>query len=131
MWAFTDREPFVPAGKTKAVTPSFPLSLSVTARTTYTPATFPWVMNILLPLITQRSSFHSAFVRIPRESDPEPGSVRPQAPSALPDARSGRYFRFTASDPNPRMWAVQRELWDATVKPSEPSPFEISSTATA
>jgi hypothetical protein len=29
------------------------------------------------------------------------------------------------------MWAVQRELWDATVKPSEPSPFEISSTATA
>jgi hypothetical protein len=38
--------PFVPAGTTKAVTPSFPFSLSVTARITYTPPTFPCVMNI-------------------------------------------------------------------------------------
>jgi hypothetical protein len=88
-------------------------------------------MNILLPLITQRSFFHSAFVLIARESDPEPGSVSPQAPSSLPDASSGRYFRFTASEPNPRICAVQRELWDATVNPREPSPFAISSTATA
>jgi len=86
-------------------------------------------MNILLPLMTQRSFFHSARVLMLSESDPDPGSVRAHAPSIRPEASSGRYFRRIASEPNARMCAVHKELWEATVRPSEPSPFPISSTA--
>jgi hypothetical protein len=128
---FPTASPFVPAGTAKAVTPSFPFPLSVTARITYTPPTLPWVMNILVPLITQRSPVHSARVFMERESEPDPGSVRAHAPSVFPEARPGRYRRLMSSDPKPRMWAVQRELWDATVRASEPSPLAISSTAMA
>ncbi len=63
------------------------------------------------------------------ESDPEPGSVKAHAPSIRPEASGGRYFRRSASEPNARMCAVHSELWAATVRPSDPSPFPISSTA--
>jgi hypothetical protein len=111
--------------------PLLPLALSVTAITTMVSPDAPCVMNILLPLSTQRSPFHSALVRMLSESEPDPGSVSAQAPSIRPDASSGRYFRRSASDPNAWIWAVQRELWEATVSPREPSPFEISSNAIA
>jgi hypothetical protein len=88
-------------------------------------------MNILVPLMTHRSFLHSARVLMLSESDPDPGSVRAHAPSILPEARSGRYFLLIDSEPNARIWATQSELWEATVRPSDPSPFPISSTAIA
>jgi len=54
-------------------------------------------MKVLVPLMTHLSPLRTARVRAAPASDPEPGSVNPHAPSALPLARRGRYFCFCAS----------------------------------
>ncbi len=41
----------------------------------------------------------SAVVSVPPASEPALGSVRPKAPSFLPEQRSGRYFFFCSSVP--------------------------------
>ncbi len=93
----------------------------MSASTTKTSPTVPWVMNILVPLRIHLSPLRTAVVFMPAASEPEPGSVRPQAPSHSPVASLGRYFFFWASLPKTRMWLVPRPLCEATVRASEPS----------
>ncbi len=59
---------------------------SVTAKTTQTSPSRPWVVKVLAPLSTHPPSTRSARVRVPAASDPAPGSVRLQAPILVPDA---------------------------------------------
>ncbi len=61
----------------------------MSASTTNTSPTVPWVMNIFEPLSTQPLSLRTAAVRMPAASDPLPGSVSPQAASFFPAAMSG------------------------------------------
>ena len=58
------------------------------------------VMNAFDPLITQPSASSFAVVRVAPASEPPPASVRPNAPSFLPAARSGSQRSFWASVPN-------------------------------
>src|SRR5207244_1841897 len=64
------------------------------------------VMKIFEPLITHLPSRSSAVVREAAASDPAPGSVRPNAASLRPDARSGSHCRFCSSLPNSRIGIV-------------------------
>src|SRR2546426_320575 len=82
---------------------------SVRASTPAIPPTDALVMKALLPFRTPSPSRHSARVRRAAASEPEPGSVSPQAPSTSPEARRGRYRRFCASEPNVAMWFVHSE----------------------
>ena len=103
---------------------------SVLASTTHTPPTVPCVMNILLPLSTQSSPSRArracasaaavrARARLGQRPRAEPLAGRELGQVALlaaPRCRSAR----CASEPRP--------LCEATVRPSEPSAREISST---
>src|SRR2546427_8844541 len=71
---------------------------SVRAMTTAIPPTLALVMNALLPFSTKPPSRGSARVRRAAASEPEPGSVRPHAPSVSPLARRGRYFAFCSRE---------------------------------
>ena len=93
------------------------------------PPTEPWVMNVLVPLMTQRSPFRTARVREALASEPAPGSVSPHPPSTRPEASWGRYFFFWASVPARKMWPLQSELCDAIVRPTEASARATSSRA--
>ena len=93
----------------------------MTASTTKTSPTVPWVMNILLPLSSHFSPCFTAVVFMPAESEPLPGSVSAHAPSHSPVASFGRYCCFCAAFPNMRMCEVPRPLCEATVSASEPS----------
>ena len=70
-------KPGVSASTMKALILPLSASRSVTAVTMYVPATPALVMNRLLPLRTHSSPSRRARVRVPRESLPAPGSVRP------------------------------------------------------
>ena len=58
-----------------------------------------FVMKIFEPLTTHSPSRSSAVVRVAPASEPAPGSVRPNAASFFPDARSGSQRRFCSSLP--------------------------------
>ena len=103
----------------------------VSASTTNTSPTEPWVMNIFAPFSNQSLPLRTALVRIPAASEPLPGSVSPQAASFLPEAMSGMNRRRSWSDPKRRMCEVPSPLCDATVSASEPSQRAISSTTIA
>ena len=77
-----------------ALIPWLPFDLSVIAITTNTSAYPPFVMKHLAPFSTHSSPSSSALVCCPDASVPAFGSVRPKAPSFLPDSSSGRYFIF-------------------------------------
>ena len=70
-------KPGVSASTMKALILPLPSSRSVTAVTMYVPATPALVMKRLPPLMTHPSPSRCARVRVPRESLPAPGSVRP------------------------------------------------------
>ena len=79
------RKPAIPFSRTKAETLRWRgPSGSVTAKTTQTSPTLPWVVKVLAPLSTQPPSTFSARVRVPAASEPAPGSVRLQAPIFSP-----------------------------------------------
>lgn len=81
--------PGVPRERTKALIPRNPAAGSVLAKSTMVSASAALLMKVLLPLTTQASPSRLATVSMPPMSDPEPGSVRAKAPSAIPDAISG------------------------------------------
>ena len=119
----------MPLSRMNAVIPCCFFAGSVTASTTNTLPTEPWVMNVLVPVSVQLpSGSRSARVRAPAASEPDPGSVRPQAPSAAPLASRGRYFCFCSSLPASRMCPVHSPLCDATVIATEPSTMASCST---
>src|SRR5260370_28236232 len=92
---------------------------SVRAMTTATPPTDALVMNALLPLSTHSPARSSARVASAAASEPEPGSVSPQAPSTSPDARRGRYVFRCAREPKGGMWPVQSEVVAHLVLPTD------------
>ena len=66
-----------------------------------TPASAPLVSHILLPLITHSSPRRTAVVRMPRRSEPAPGSVRPRQPRIWPCGhRCAATRAFCSSLPN-------------------------------
>ena len=58
-----------------------------------------FVMNIFEPFTTHSPSRSSAVVRVAPASEPAPGSVRPNAASFRPEARSGSHSRRCSSVP--------------------------------
>ena len=100
----------------------------VTAMMIYTSASLPFVMKHFDPLRTHSSPSSTAFVCCPWASVPAPGSVRPKAPSFLPDARSGRYLAFCAGVPNVWIGSTQSDVCAETITPVVPHTFESSST---
>ena len=92
-------KPGVPASTMKALIWPDSASRSVRAVTMYVSATPALVMNRLDPFTTQQSASRSARVRVPRESLPAPGSVRPYAPSFSPEASGRRYRSFCSCVP--------------------------------
>ena len=84
-------------------------------------------MKVLDPLITQPSPRRSARVRAPAASEPEPGSVSPQAPSVSPLASRGSQRRFCSGVPARAMWPVHSPLCAATVSAIDPSARASSS----
>ena len=89
------------------------------------------VMNIFDPFTTQRPSRCSAVVRTLPASEPAPGSVRPNAASFRPAARSGSHSRFCSSLPKRRIGIVPSEVCAATVIATEESTRVSSSIASA
>ena len=106
--------PGLPRSTMNAEMPRWARALSVTAITTITSPMLPWVMNVLVPLMTHPSPSRAADTRIAAASDPAVGSVSPQAPIHAPVASGTRYRRFCASVPNIAMCAAQRPLCAAT-----------------
>src|SRR3990172_4704469 len=94
--------PGVSRSTRKAVVPLALFVGSVMAMTTNTPARVPLVMNILAPFITHSSPLGSAVVDMLAASEPQPGSVRHQAPRYSPAARGGGDFFFCPSLAAPR-----------------------------
>ena len=56
-------------------------------------------MKALVPLITHSPSSSRAVVRVAPASEPPPGSVSPNAPSASPEQSIGSHSRFCSSVP--------------------------------
>src|SRR6478609_5943570 len=85
--------------------------------TTATSPLLPCVIQFLVPLIIHSSPSCTAVHFMLPASLPVLGSVNPQAPIQLPDAKRGRYLNFCSSVPKVSMWLVQSELCAATLKP--------------
>src|SRR5579884_2760490 len=89
------------------------------------------VMKIFEPSITHSPSSSRAVVRVAPASDPAFGSVRPNAASFLPEARSGTHCRFCSSVPKYQIGNVPSEWCAATVIATDESTRASSSTAIA
>ena len=90
-----------------------------------------FVMKILEPLTTQLPSRSSAVVRVAPASEPASGSVRPNAASRCPEARSGSQRSFCSSEPKRRIGMVPSDVCAATVIATDESMRVSSSTAMA
>ena len=80
----------------------FEISFSPVTAVTTTPQVMSvpaLVMNIFEPSITHSPSSSRAVVAVAPASEPASGSVRPNAASFRPDARSGSQARFCSSEP--------------------------------
>ena len=90
------------------------------------------VMNCLAPLRTHSSvdSSSVALVRMPPASEPEPGSVSPNAASEWPDTRSGSHRSFCSSVPKVRIGLMPRPTAASRVMPIDWSTRPSSSIAT-
>ena len=89
-------------------------------------------MNALVPSRTKASPVSTAVVRIAAASEPEPGSVRPQAPEHLaPRERRQVALALRAACRKRQMWFVQSELCAHIVMPTDPSARDSSSTTRA
>ena len=71
----SERHPLSRSTMKQVTPPSAPRSLSVTANTSAKSASWPPVMNVFSPLMTQSDPSWRADVRIAFASDPAPGSV--------------------------------------------------------
>ena len=78
------------------ISPSPVRAVIVTHSVTSVPAL---VMKIFAPLTTHSPSRSSARVRVAPASEPASASVRPNAASLLPEARSGSHCRLCSSVP--------------------------------
>src|SRR5436190_5433715 len=86
-------------------------------------------MNVFVPFSTQFPPRRTAVMRALPASEPEEGSVNPQAPMNSPVASLGRYFFFCASLAARKIWFEHSEVCAATMIPTEPSTRESSSMA--
>ena len=77
------------------------------------------------------SPTNSALVCCPDASVPAFGSVRPKAPSFLPESRSGRYFFFCSSLPQLKIGQQQSEVCAEQITPVEAQTLDSSSTVIA
>jgi hypothetical protein len=91
--------PGVPDGTMIAESSSGPVSAVTVTRAVMSVPEL--VMNALLPLITHSlpSSLRTARVCVPPASEPNPGSVSPNAASASPEVSRGSQRRFCSSVP--------------------------------
>jgi hypothetical protein len=95
--------PGVPAGTMIAeisLRPSGAVPVTAVTTTNEVMSVPEFVMNALAPLMTQRSPSRTAVVRVAPASDPPPGSVSPNAPSARPARRSGSHRSCCSGVPN-------------------------------
>jgi hypothetical protein len=96
--------PGVPVGTRIVDSSLLPLRSPVTAATAMTAVmSVPeLVMNALLPLMTHSSAASSSTARVcaPPASEPNPGSVNPNAASASPLTSRGSQVSFCCSVPN-------------------------------
>ena len=84
-WIRLAVKPLVSVGTMNPLIPS-----SVRAQMMARSATFPLVIHILVPLMTQSDPSLRALVLIDEGSDPESGSVRPKQPMISPAAIPGQ-----------------------------------------
>src|SRR5207245_9188870 len=89
----------------------------VRAMTTAVAATDALVIKALLPFRTHSPFLSSARVAIAPASEPEPGSVRPQAPSVWPAAGDGGDFRFSSRAPTAPMRLAASDMWADSLPP--------------
>ena len=100
--------PSVPFGTIRFETSSSPVrAVIVTQAEMSVPA---FVMKIFAPSITHSPSSSRAVVRVAPESEPASGSVRPNAASRLPEARSGSHCRFCSSLPKSQIGSVPERV---------------------
>src|SRR3954454_22439092 len=116
--------PGVSVGTTKPLIPS-----SVCAQTMATSATDPFVIHILVPLITQSLPSRLARVRIPAGFDPKSGSVSPKQPTASPAAIRGSHLLFCPSLPNFQIANIASEPCTDTMLRTPESPASSSKQA--
>lgn len=109
----------------------FGLSASVTAKSTTTLASPPFVTKFLVPLITHPSAVSVAMQRAAPASLPLPGSVSEKQPIHSPVESFGRYFCFCASVPKFKMGSTHSEWCADTRMPVAPQARDNSSTAIA
>ena len=77
------------------------------------------------------SPSRTAVVRMPRRSDPAPGSVSPRQPSIFPCAIGTSQRCFCASVPNRVSGPHASPRCAATISPVEPHPLPISASISA
>ena len=90
-------------------------------------AWLPFVHHCFVPVIRQPSPSGTAVVRSEPASEPEPGSVSANAPSASPRASGGTKRAFCSSVPNVTIGSVAALVCTATVTPTPASARESSS----
>ena len=78
-----------------------------------------WVIQVLLPVMTQSSPSRTARVRSAPRSEPVFGSVKTAVGSTSPEAILGSHSAFCASVPPPRISSAA--ISDRV--PSEPTPI--------
>src|ERR1044071_3215807 len=109
---FTRSLPTVKPGESRstmnAEMPRLPACLLVEVKMINTLAIGALVMNIFEPLSIHRSPRCSAVVFMAAASEPEPGSVNPNAPIHSPEQSFGRYFSFCSSVPSSQIGTPQR-----------------------
>ncbi len=116
------------ASRTKQETPRAPaVSGSVRAKSTNVPARDPFVIHCFEPFSFHPSSAGSADVRSEPASEPDPDSVRANAPICSPRASGGTNRDLCSSVPNVRIGRVVALVCTATVTPTPASALESSS----
>ncbi len=120
-------KPLVPRSMMKAEIPCEPAARSVIASTTVVSANVALVIKFFDPFNTHPLARRTAVVRIELASDPELGSVRPQAAKLSPFASGTRYFCFWVSFPAMKMWPAPSELCAAIARPIDGSTRASSS----
>ena len=88
-----------------------------------------FVMNCLLPVISQQPSSRSARVCVAPASEPAWGSVSPNDHRRRPASRSGSQRSFCSRVPKSWMSAAPSETAASSVMPTPASAREISSIA--
>ena len=103
------RRPGVGFSTIKALRRRLGASGSVTAMSTMTPASWPLVTKIFVPVMCQRSSLSSARHVAAPASLPLPGSVSDRHPISSPPARRGRYVVFCSVVPKVMIGSTHKD----------------------